>query len=141
MSRLLQMPVILAGLLVAELVSLSWSGRANWRLRRSGPKRPRRRRIAIGGTLALALDLIVLWLLIVHVPDEFDVDLSVILRGQPDLALLIVPTLALAAIWGVLRTVLLGRAWLLPRHPPSGDVEDGAPSAGDDAAALMAERG
>lgn len=98
------------------------------------PEAARRRRLAVGGLLALALEAFVLWLFIVHVPEQLDADPAVILRAQPDLALLLVPTLVLAAVWGPLRSLLLAWVWLHLRHRPPSDEGSRTTPAGEEAA-------
>ncbi len=94
-------------LLLAELLSFAWSV---WLLRRtrqrgSGPRLGRG--VALGAGLALAIDALVVWLVLAYVPGHFDTTVSAFLRGQPDLAVMVVPAMALAALWGPARTVLI----------------------------------
>ena len=108
--------VVVVGILVAEIVSLAWALRTLWRRRRAaaGAAGPSTRRVAIGLVVALALDVFVAWFYVVYTPDHFEADLAVLLRSVPDAALFIVPSLALALVWGPVRTALL--AWSLVRH-------------------------
>ena len=100
-------------LLVAELVSLVWSVRLLRRLRRPSPIAAGRRRLIVGWALAIALDLLVLAIFLPVLADRVNLDVVRLTRISPDTALLLVPTLALAIIWGPIRTVLLG--WRLTR--------------------------
>jgi CubicO group peptidase (beta-lactamase class C family) len=112
--------VLVAGLLALELVSLAWSLLTIRRMRRSviarpadESDRPRVPWITLGFVLAIALDVLVAWLYLISLPDHFDADVPVMLYGIPDLALVMIPTLALAVVWGPIRTTWLG--WLLFR--------------------------
>jgi CubicO group peptidase (beta-lactamase class C family) len=91
-------------LLLAELLSLSLT--LSVPLRKSAASRKRRLLVA-GAVAALALDAFALWLCLIYAPARFDTHLFVIVRQFPDVGLTLVPTLALAIIWPVPRTVLL----------------------------------
>jgi CubicO group peptidase (beta-lactamase class C family) len=98
--------LVAAGLLVAELASLGWWLRRFRRLaagavfvRRGGP--------LVAGALSLGLDLFVVWLYLVYAPTSVESTFTALLRASPDLAVLALPALALAIVWGPIRTVLL----------------------------------
>lgn len=115
--------VIAALLLLGQFVAGAWAVRVV-RRRPASPDNAssRRRRVLIGAALAVALDVAVLWLFVVYAPSTYDVTFPVLVRSLPDLGLLIVPGVALAAVWGPIRSVLLVRTAMwseLSRAPNS----------------------
>jgi CubicO group peptidase (beta-lactamase class C family) len=97
---------VVIGLFVAELASLGWAARTVWRTRRR-KLRIGRRRLALSGLAALVMDVIVAALYLVFLPDRFDTDFVVLLRSVPDIALFAAPSIALAVVWGPIRTLAL----------------------------------
>ena len=102
-------------LLLLELVSLSWSVLTLRRWRRPGTTRPAAGRAVVALAAPLLLDVLTLWLLLIHVPARFDTTLPVILTYQPDAAWIVLPLLLLAGIWGPIRTI--GLTALYIRRP------------------------
>ncbi|EMY35042.1 penicillin-binding protein, beta-lactamase class C [Arthrobacter crystallopoietes BAB-32] len=91
-----------AALLLAELASLATSLFVLFRSRR-----PRRAPILLLAAAALALDVLLLWLAVAYVPAHFAVPLAVVVSHLPDVAVTLMPALALALLWSLPRTVLL----------------------------------
>jgi hypothetical protein len=101
-------------LLLAELLSLA--------LALSVPRRKsaaaRKRWLPMAWAVAaLALDGFALWLCLIYAPARFGTHLFVIVRQFPDVGITLVPTLALAIIWPLPRTVLL-LSRMRERHAP-----------------------
>jgi CubicO group peptidase (beta-lactamase class C family) len=113
--------LVAALLLVAQLVSLAWSFRA-LRLTRAMAGGVGSRSLVIKAVAALALDVLIVWLLLAYVPEHYESTFSVLLRESPDLAVLGLPALALAVIWGPLRTVLLLTGIVRSRRPTGSAV-------------------
>ena len=66
----------------------------------------------------LALDLLVAWLALVHIPGTYSVALTRILESVPDVGLLAMVTIAIALLWGTIRTVLMLAVWRRARGGP-----------------------
>lgn len=96
--------------LLAELASLVLCCRIlyGWV---SGTKPASRKRLAAVFFLPLFLDAAVLWVALAYVPEHFRSDLPVIIRTVPDAGLFLVPALALAIGWGLLRTLVVPALW------------------------------
>jgi MFS family permease len=96
-------------LLLGQVIAAVWAVRVARRRRNvaEGRMPPSRRRILIGALLALALDIAILWLFVSYAPGAYDASFTVLVSSLPDLGLLIVPAVLLAAVWGPIRTVLL----------------------------------
>ena len=62
----------------------------------------------------------IVWLYLAYIPGHFDSTFTALLRESPDIALLGLPTLALAVIWGPIRTILLVRVLLLRQNTGAG---------------------
>jgi CubicO group peptidase (beta-lactamase class C family) len=96
---------LIAGLLLlAEVVSFVWWVRRLRSLAR-GATGARSRRVIAAGAIALVLDAFVLVLYLVIAPDHADSTIAVLFRETPDLAVFALPTLALAILWGPIRTI------------------------------------
>jgi CubicO group peptidase (beta-lactamase class C family) len=95
-------------LLLLELISLVLAVRTLRRWRRPGATRRSAGRAIVTLAAPLSLDVLVLWLLLVHAPARFDTTLPAILAYQPDTPWFVLPLLLLAGIWGPVRTIALG---------------------------------
>jgi hypothetical protein len=116
--------LVAVGLLALEVASLAW-----WVRRLRGlARRPasRRLRLVVQGALALGLDVLVIWLYLLYAPEQYESTFWALLRGSPDLALVALPTLGLALIWGPVRTVLLAWFLLKARRSPASAVGEPA---------------
>ncbi|WP_193312819.1 serine hydrolase domain-containing protein [Georgenia subflava] len=120
---------IAAVFLGLELVSLGWSVR-RLRARPAGPSGVRSRTSLLRTALPpLVLDAVVVWLVLAYIPARFFTTPAELIRLNPDLGVLIVPGLALALVWGPLRTVLLLRIHGAGQVSPPQAREEGAVTA------------
>ena len=121
-ARIYEGPLILYGkqiamaLLVLELVSLLWVLDRMRRWRRPQPARSTWMRRALAMAVPLLLDLLVIYLFLVVAPATLGAPLDIVLHYTPDLPYVIWPSLALAAVWGPIRTLLM--VLLVPRTRP-----------------------
>jgi len=112
-ARIYEGPLILYGkqiamaLLVLELVSLLWVLDRMRRWRRPQPARSTWMRRALAMAVPLLLDLLVIYLFLVVAPATLGAPLDIVLHYTPDLPYVIWPSLALAAVWGPIRTLLM----------------------------------
>jgi hypothetical protein len=104
-----------------ELISLGIVGRLLYRWARSRLPVSGRRMAAVA-VLTQALDVALLWLGLVYVPNHFDADLPVLVRMVPDAGLFMVPALVLAAAWCVVRSALMAWLWYRSRRGPLPDA-------------------
>ena len=108
-------------LLLLEIVSLLLSVRTLRRWRRPGATRPAGGRALVTLAAPLLLDVVVLWLILIHVPARFETTLPAILTYQPDAPWIVLPLLFLAGTWGPVRTIALGTTLhLRERRPRTG---------------------
>jgi len=103
---------IVAGLmLLGQVIAAAWTVQVIRRRPTSMGVAPRsRRRILVGGVMAIALDVVIFWLFVIYAPSSYDASFTVLIRSLPDLGLLAVPGVLLAAVWGPIRSVLLVRS-------------------------------
>lgn len=102
-------------LLLLEVASLVWS--LWWLARRARrPMGTRRRLVPL--LVPLALDLFVVWLALVRIPDTYSASPARILESVPDIGLVMMVTLAIAVIWGTIRTILMLLAWRRGQRTP-----------------------
>ena len=95
-------------LLILEVVSLAWS--LWWLARRArDPMSTWRRLLAL--LVPLTLDLFVVWLALIYIPDIYSASPTRILESLPDIGLVEMVTLVIAVIWGTIRTLFMLLAW------------------------------
>ena len=122
---------IAALLILGQIVVGIWAVRVIRRRPNSAGTAPNPRwNVLAGAALALALDAGTLWLFLVYAPEAYDVTFLVLLRSLPDLGLLVVPGVVLAAAWGPLRSVLLVRAAFGSGVTPPPDLIEGSARTG-----------
>ena len=105
-------------LLGLQLMALGWTALV---LRRGRPAGRRGRTgIVAGAAAALVVDLGVLVFLLVAIPDWFGIRFEWVVMAAPDVGPVMIVMVALAAVWGPIRTVLLLRLARRPALSPRG---------------------